>query len=83
MALSGLDQHEMARLTYRRYVKRKQALLNQSFVALTIFLGGFFYLYSREPVAESNELMLTHGAIAVGFVWYIVNRIRIILLKKS
>lgn len=81
--LSGLDDHERAKLANRRYIKRKQALLNQSFVALIIFLGGFFYLYSREPAVDSTEQMLTYGAIATGFIWYIVNRIRIILLKKS
>lgn len=81
-AVGALDEHERAKLASRRYVKRKQALLNQSFVALIIFLAGFFYLYSREPAAESTEQMLTYGAIAVGFLWYIVNRLRIILLKK-
>lgn len=82
-ALAGLDEHERAKLANRRFVQRKQALLNQSFVALIIFLGGFLYLYSREPAAESLEQMTTYGAIATGFVWYIINRIRIILLKKS
>lgn len=82
-AVAGLDDHERARLASRRYVKRKQALLNQSFVALIIFLGGFLYLYSREPAADSIEQMTTYCAIAVGFIWYLINRIRIILLKKS
>jgi hypothetical protein len=82
-ALAGLDEHERAKLANRRFVQRKQALLNQSFVALILFLGGFLYLYSREPAAESLEQMTTYGAIATGFVWYIINRIRIILLKKS
>lgn len=82
-ALAGLDEHERAKLANRQFVQRKQALLNQSFVALIIFLGGFLYLYSREPAAESLEQMTTYGAIATGFVWYIINRIRIILLKKS
>ena len=74
-ALAGLDEHERAKLANRRFVQRKQALLNQSFVALIIFLGGFLYLYSREPAAESLEQMTTYGAIATGFVWYIINRI--------
>lgn len=82
-AVAGLDEHEREKLAYRRYIKRKQGLLNHSFVALIIFLGGFLYLYSREPAPESLEQMTTYGAIAAGFIWYIINRIRIILLKKS
>lgn len=81
--LQNLDEEQRARLKSRRYVAKKQSLMNHSFIALIIFLGGFLYLYAYQPSDESIEMNLTYGAITVGFVWYLVNRIRILLLKKK
>ncbi len=81
--LKDLDAEQLARLASRRYVQAKQKLMNHSFLALLLFLGGFLFLYSYQPAEESIEQALTYGAIALGFLWYLVNRFRILLLKKK
>jgi len=81
--LDKMDSEQLARIASRKRVKKQQMFINHSFFALILFLGGFFYLYSRQPAPDSIELWLSRAAIAIGCVWYLVNRIILVYLKKK
>ena len=82
-ALQGLTEQNRQAIATQHYYEQKQKLMNHSFLALILFLSGFLYLYSRTPEPQSTEMMICQGAIAVGFLWYLINRIRIVFLKKK
>lgn len=63
-------------------IKQNQSIQVQTFLALLLFVGGFTVWYWEEPSAQSWLTMLGEGMIAVGFVWYIINRARLIMLNR-
>lgn len=81
--INNLDSEDKKRIASEIKFKKKQQIMNQSFIALIIFLAGFLVLYTRTPEQNSLELLLCQSAIAIGFVWYLINRIRLLFVKKT
>jgi hypothetical protein len=52
-------------------------------IAMLLFVAGFGFMYwgAAEPGGLQHNLAI--GITVVGFVWYIVNRVRLIILKRS
>lgn len=63
-------------------LKKSQSIQVQTFLALILFVGGFSIWYWESQPSDSWISFAGQGMIAVGFVWYMVNRVRLILLKK-
>ena len=63
-------------------IKRNQSIQVQTFLALLMFVGGFTLWYWEEQPSESWFSILGQGMIDVGFIWYIVNRARLIISNK-
>lgn len=83
LQLGEVSEEQLARIASRKRVQKQQKFMNFSFIALLLFLGGFFYLYTRQPAPESLEMLLTKITIAVGCIWYLINRIILVYLKKK
>lgn len=81
--ISALTPEKLEQLERNRRFDQAQRLMNHSMIALVMFLGGFGIMYWWQPESGSYNRYLAIGAIAVGFVWYIITRIRIILLKRK
>ena len=81
--INNLDNEEKKRIASEVKLKKKQQIMNHSFIALIIFLSGFLVLYTRAPEQDSVELLISQSAIAIGFVWYLINRIRLLFVKKT
>lgn len=81
--LKGLDRSELERIAARKLARKREKLMNQSFLALILFLGSFLYLYSYEPAQDSHELLATYVVMGIGFIWYIINRIQLVFLRKK
>jgi hypothetical protein len=73
-------------------LERKQKLQNylkaqnvqtQSMFAMLMFVTGFGFMYWGGALPGDLQHNIAAGISIVGFVWYIVNRIRLIFLKKS
>jgi esterase/lipase superfamily enzyme len=63
--------------------KRSQSIQNQSMVAMLMFVGGFAYMFMGEQVtADDIRYKAAITCTVIGFVWYIVNRARMIWLKR-
>jgi hypothetical protein len=77
------DPVKLAAVQRDRRLKQSQSLVNQSMLALILFLGGFGVLYWWQPTSGSYNEYVSTAAIAAGFIWYVVTRVRIILLKRN
>ena len=69
------------KLSLQRFYKL-QSLQNQSLVAIILFVAGFGFMYwggTRPGDMQHNAAIF---ASVIGFIWYVVNRIRILILKR-
>ena len=63
-------------------IKKNQSIQVQTFMALLLFVGGFSLWYWEDKPGESWLSLGGQGLIVVGFIWYIVNRARLIFNKR-
>ena len=62
--------------------QKLQSIQNQSLLAMLIFVASFGFMYwggTRPGDLQHNLAIL--GAV-VGFVWYLINRARIVYIKR-
>lgn len=64
-------------------INKSQSIQVQTFIALMLFVGGFTLWYWEVQPSESWTRLAGQGMIAVGFIWYLINRVRLIVLKRS
>ena len=81
--VTDLSNEQLQQMQKETRIRRQQKFMNQSFLALILFLGGFFCYYFMHPEAKSLEWYAYTSAMAVGFVWYLVSRIYLVVLKKK
>jgi hypothetical protein len=66
----------------KKYLK-SQNIQTQSMVAMLLFVSGFGFMYWGGAAPDGLQYNLAVGMSVIGFVWYIVNRVRLIILKRS
>ena len=81
--VSELTPEKMASIARNKMLDKTQSMVNHSMFALLLFLAGFGLMYWWDPAAGSAQQVIAGSAIGVGFCWYIVTRIRIMLLKRT
>jgi hypothetical protein len=81
--LGTADSEDIARKQSLNKYLKTQKVQTQSMIAMLLFVAGFGFMYwgNAEPGGMQHNLAI--GASILGFVWYIVNRVRLILLKRS
>lgn len=59
-----------------------QSIQNQSLVAMLLFVAGFGFMYwgGAQPGDLQHNLAILCSI--VGFVWYLVNRVRVVMIKR-
>ncbi|WP_199611651.1 zinc ribbon domain-containing protein [Flocculibacter collagenilyticus] len=82
-AIGEVSEEKLESLNRIKKIKRMQRLTTQSFIAIILFAAGFTWMYWHEPEPESIELYVSQAAIAIGVIWYLVNRVRLIISKKK
>ncbi|GAA5188070.1 zinc ribbon domain-containing protein [Ferrimonas gelatinilytica] len=65
-----------------RAIRHNQTLMTHSFIALLLFVGGFALWWWGGEAAEGWREPVGTGAMALGFVFYLVTRVRIILARR-
>jgi hypothetical protein len=55
----------------------------QSMLAMLLFVAGFGFMYWGGAVTGGLQYNIAIGLTVVGFVWYIINRVRLVFLKRS
>lgn len=85
---ANAENNERAVLQRRR--RKKYSIMNQAYMAIFTFtLGcfGLYYFQSKFAEEASNWLEVLYQIsmllLPVGFLWYVVCRIRLYLLKKG
>ncbi len=80
-----LNGDQQAALSAQRQSKYgiMQSIQMQQLIAILLFVAGFSLWYWQEKFDDQWYNQLGMGMIAIGFVWYLVNRIRIIMLKRA
>jgi len=82
-SLGTADAEDIARKQNLNKYLKNQKIQTQSMIAMLLFVVGFGFMYwgGAEPAGVQYNLAI--GLSIVGFIWYIVNRVRLILLKRS
>lgn len=73
------------KISLQRYQKL-QKIQNQSMLAIILFIIGCYFVFLGDFPAGENGLLMYNASIllaTVGFIWYAVNRVRIVLAKRG
>ncbi|WNC70480.1 hypothetical protein RGQ13_10050 [Thalassotalea psychrophila] len=81
--LGDLNEEQRVNMQQLTRLEVSQKLMNQSMVAMLLFCGGFGFMFWGEPSPESWQYNIAAGSAVLGFSWYIINRVRILMLKKK
>ena len=81
--LSDITPEKLEALARDKRLDKSQRLMNHGMLSMLLFLAGFGSLYWFAPQQGSLQQVAFIGASAAGFCWYIITRIRIMLLKKG
>ncbi|MDN4503303.1 zinc-ribbon domain-containing protein [Alteromonadaceae bacterium BrNp21-10] len=82
-AIGSATEDDVRRKKVLNRVHKSQQLMTQSMIAMLMFIGGMGMMFWGDVDKGSTQYKWAMFAAFVGFVWYIVNRIRGIWLKKS
>jgi hypothetical protein len=81
--ISQASPEDLARKNSLKKYLQRQGIQNQSMLAMLLFVGGFGFMYWGGVTQEDLQFKLAFAVAVIGFVWYIVNRVRLVFLKKS
>ena len=60
-----------------------QSIQNQSMLAMLMFIAGFGFMYWGGPQPGDVQHTAAIACSVLGFIWYIVNRVRMIFAKRA
>lgn len=81
--MENLSSEKLHSMTQQQKIKKSQALMTQSFIAMLLFCGGFLFLYSSDTQPGNWQHTVSVVSILIGFFLYIITRIRLIIFKRS
>ena len=81
--LSGQSEDELNREHRRLVDYQRDKLMQQSMLALLIAIAAFSYYFLAQPMPGSIAHAVSIGLMVVGFIWYMINRARLLFLKKG
>ncbi|MDU0355532.1 hypothetical protein RS130_17985 [Paraglaciecola aquimarina] len=81
--LGNASAEDIARQQDLRKYLKKQSIQTQSMVAMLLFVAGFGFMYWGGSAQQDLQYKLAVAVTIIGFVWYIVNRVRLVFLKRS
>ncbi len=81
--LTELDSDKMASIDRINRINQGQRLMNYSFVAMLLFCGGFLFMYWDNVVPGSWQHTLAMVSSAIGFIMYIVIRVKLLFFKRK
>lgn len=83
MTLETVNAEDIARKQNLKMYLKNQKIQTQSMVAMLLFVAGFGFMYWGEAQPGGLQHNLAVGCSIIGFAWYIVNRVRLIMLKRT
>lgn len=81
--LQNVDEEKLQTINKINVINKSQKMMTHSFIAMLLFCGGFLLFYWQNAQPGTWQYVVSAVSTIVGFIWYIVTRIRLILLKRS
>ena len=81
--LGTVNAEDIARKKNLSNYLKSQNVQTQSMFAMLLFVAGFGFMYWGGAAPGGLQHNVAIGLLVIGFVWYIVNRVRLIFLKRS
>ncbi len=81
--LGEMSEEQRLSLQRMKKIETSQSIMTQSMIAMLLFCGGFGSMFWGEPSPHSWQYIIAAGTTSIGFIWYVINRIRLILLKRK
>lgn len=63
--------------------QKVQGIQNQSMLAMLMFIGGFGFMYWGNVRTGDTQHTVAMASTVIGFVWYLVNRVRLVMAKRG
>jgi hypothetical protein len=82
-ALGTVNVEDIARRQNLNQYLKSQSIQTQSMIAMLLFVTGFGSMYWGDAKPGGLQHSFAIGCALLGFVWYIINRVRMIILKRS
>ncbi|MEW6997061.1 hypothetical protein AADZ86_05110 [Colwelliaceae bacterium BS250] len=81
--VAEMSEEQRINMKQMTSIEKSAAIMTQSMLAMLLFCGGFGFMFWGQPEPESWQNTLASGTAVVGFVWYIINRVRLLILKRK
>ena len=82
-AFGNASEEEIERKMSLVRFHKKQRVQNQSMIAMLMFIGGFGFMHWGGAQPGDLQHNLAIGSCVIGFSWYVVNRVRLALMKRG
>ena len=81
-AVSSADAEALLRKQKMRRYQKLSRIQYQSIFAILMFVTGFGFMFwgGASPGDQQHNIAL--GVCTAGFIWYSVNRVRLVILKR-
>ncbi|NKF50646.1 zinc ribbon domain-containing protein [Shewanella sp. WXL01] len=66
-----------------RHIEKSNKLMNHSFIFMTLFVFGAVLWFWGGEVAQGYKLIISSACFAIGFIGYLITRVRIVLHKRK
>ena len=83
LELHTLSSDKIASLNNVNRINQGQRLMTYSFVAMLLFCGGFLFMFWDNVEQGSWQHNLAMASTVIGFISYIIIRIRLLLFKRQ
>lgn len=81
--IAELDAEKMQHIKQVSLLEKSQQMMTHSFIAMLLFCGGFLFLYWNDAQPGTWQYVTSITSTIIGFILYIITRIRLLLLKRS
>lgn len=83
LSFEELDSDKIAHLSQINRIYQAQRLMTYSFIAMLLFCGGFLFMFWRNVEPDTWQHNLAMASSIIGFVMYIIIRIKLLLFKRK
>ncbi len=83
LPLQALDSDKIANLHHVNRINKAQSLMTYSFIAMLLFCGGFLFMFWDNIEQGTWQHNLAMTSTGIGFIMYIIIRIRLLLFKRK
>lgn len=84
--VDGLDAKTLERKRKRQRADKIQKLTTQSMLAMLLFvvgIAGLFYYRDETSPDPGWQSQIAVVVIVIGFIWYIINRVRLMVARRK